>query len=137
MADTTNTPQHKTFFGRLIAAIGSFFGHMVTGAEKAFKALPKEQQDDIVNGVNISQILKSGYTKGKDAVLTEIETKLNIAPDVAEQLLLVALKDININEADLQTGFNKLADRIQAGVTDNHWDDLWKTIAKSAAQWLS
>lgn len=127
----------KTFFGRLIASIGDFFAHLVTGAKNAFDELPKQQQDDIVNGVNISQILKEGYTDGKDAVLTAIETKLNIAPDVAEQLLLVALKDVNINEPDLQAGFDKLAERIQAGVTDNHWNDLWKTIAKSAAQWLS
>lgn len=137
MADTTSTLAHKSFFGKLIAAIGGFFGHLLKGAETGFNDLPKQQQDDIVNGVNISQILKEGYTDGKGAVLTTIETKLNIAPDVAEQLLLVALKDVNINEADLQSGFDKLADRIQAGVTDNHWNDLWKTIAKSAAQWLS
>jgi hypothetical protein len=137
MAETTVTEQHKTFFGRLIAAIGGFFGHLLKGAETGFNDLSKQQQDDIVNGVNISQILKEGYKDGKNAVLTTIETKLNIPPDVAEQLLLTALKDVNINEPDLKAGFGKLADRIQAGVTDNHWNDLWKTIAKSAAQWLS
>ena len=135
MTDTTE--QHKTFFGRLIAAIGGFLSHLFTGAKTAFDELPKEQQDAIVQGVNISQLLKEGYTKGVDFVLKEIEAKLSIPEDVATQLLFVALKDIGINETDLQAGFNKLADRIQSGITDNNWNDLWKTIAKSAAQWLS
>lgn len=125
--------EHTTFFGRL----GAFFAHLVTGAKSAFDSLTKQQQDDIVNGVNISQILKDGYKEGKDVVLATIESQLNIAPDVAEQLLLTALKDANINELDLQAGFDKLADRVQSGISDNNWNDLWKTIAKSAAQWLS
>lgn len=127
----------STFFGRLIAAIGSFFSHLVTGAKTAFEALPPQQQQAIEQGVNISQILKDGYTKGVDFVLGEIETKLNIPVDVATQLLQVALKDVGIDEADLQTGFNKLADKIQAGITDNHYNGIWQAVATSAAQWLS
>lgn len=140
MATTITPPteaQHKTFFGRLIAAIGGFIGHLFAGAQSAWNDLSPQQQDSIVNGINISQILKEGYTKGVDAVLGEIETKLNIPADVATIVLQTALKDAGINETDLQTGFDKLANKIQAGITDNNWNDLWKTIAKSAAQWLS
>lgn len=132
-----STEAQKTFFGRLLAAIGGFFAHLVSGAKTAFSQLPKEQQDAIIQGVNISQILKDGYTKGVAFVLGEIEAKLNIPEDVATILLQSALKDIGIDEADLQTGFNKLKDRIQAGVTDTHYNSLWQTIASSAAQWLS
>jgi len=132
-----STEKQKTFFGRLLAAIGGFFSHLVSGAKTAFSQLPKEQQDAIIQGVNISQILKDGYTKGVDFVLGEIEAKLNIPADVAKILLQTALKDVGIDEADLQTGFNKLADKLQAGVTDTHWNSLWQTIASSAAQWLS
>jgi hypothetical protein len=127
----------QTFFGRLIAAIGGFFAHLLNGAKSAFDELPKQQQDAIIQGVNISQILKDGYTKGVAFVLSEIEAKLNIPEDVATQLLQTALKDIGINEADLQTGFAKLADKLQSGVTDNNWNSLWQTVASSAAQWLS
>lgn len=132
-----STAAQKSFFGRLLAAIGGFFSHLVSGAKSAFSDLPKEQQDAIIQGVNISQILKDGYTKGVDAVLAEIQSKLNIPVDVATILLQTALKDVGIDEADLGVGFGKLADKIQAGITDNHWNSLWQTVAKSAAQWLS
>lgn len=132
-----STAAQKSFFGSLLAAIGGFFSHLVSGAKSAFSDLPKEQQDAIIQGVNISQILKDGYTKGVDAVLSEIQSKLNIPVDVATILLQTALKDVGIDEADLEIGFGKLADKIQAGITDNHWNSLWQTVAKSAAQWLS
>lgn len=132
-----STEAQKTFFGKLLAAIGGFFAHLVSGAKSAFSELPKEQQDAIIQGVNISQILKDGYTKGVQFVLGEIEAKLNIPEDVATILLQSSLKDVGIDEADLQTGFNKLADQIQAGITDTHYNSLWQTIANSAAQWLS
>lgn len=132
-----STPAQKSFFARLLAAIGGFFAHLVSGAKTAFSALPKAQQDAIIQGVNISQILKDGYTKGVDFVLGEIETKLSIPADVATILLQTALKDVGIDEADLEVGFGKLADKIQSGITDNNWNSIWQTIAKSAAQWLS
>lgn len=137
MSTTTQTEQQKTFFGKIIAAIGGFIAHLFTGAKNAFDELTPAQQQAIVQGVNISQILKDGYTKGVDFVLGEIETQLTIPQDVATQLLQTALKDIGINETDLQTGFNKLADKVQAGVTQTGWNSLWQTIASSAAQWLS
>lgn len=132
-----STPAQKSFFKRLIEWIGSFFSHLVSGAKSAFSELPKEQQDAIIHGVNVSQIMKDGYTKGIDFVLGELDTKLHIPADTGKVLLQVALKDVGIDEADLQAGFDKLADKVQAGITDNHWNSLWQTVAKSAAQWLS
>lgn len=132
-----STPAQKSFFKRLIEWIGGFFSHLVSGAKSAFSELPKEQQDALIQGVNVSQIMKDGYTKGVDFVLGEIDAKLHIPADTGKVLLQVALKDVGIDEADLQVGFDKLADKVQAGITDNHWNSLWQTVAKSAAQWLS
>lgn len=128
---------HKTFFGKLIAAIGGFFAHLVTGAKSAYDELPKEQQDALVQGVNISELMKQGYTKGGDWLLGQIETKLSIPPDVATQLLLTVLKDMGINVTKVQDGLDQLANKVQAGITDNNWNSLWQLGAKSAAQWLS
>jgi len=133
----TETEQHKTFFGKIIASIGGFIAHLFTGAKNAFNDLPKEQQDAIIQGVNISQLLKEGYKEGAGYVLAEIETKLNIPADVATQLLLTVFKDMGINVTKVQDGLDQIADKVQAGITDNNWNSLWQIGAKSAAQWLS
>lgn len=133
MSETT----HSTFFGKLIAAIGSFFAHLVTGAKNAFEELDPQQQQAIIQGVNVSQIIKEGYTKGADFVIGEVATKLNMPTDVAEQVILTALKDIHINVTSVQSGLDKLANAVQAGITDNNWNGIWQSVATSAAQWLA
>lgn len=133
MSDTTT----KTFFGRLIAALGSFFAHLVTGAKNAYDALPPEQQQAIVKGVNVSQIIKLGYAKGEDAVVAEVAAEINVSKEVAEQVILIALKDIHINVTSVQAGLDKLANAIQGGITDNNWNGIWQSVATSAAGWLS
>lgn len=132
-----STPAQKSFFKRLIEWIGGFFSHLVSGAKSAFSDLPKEQQDAIIQGVNISQLLKEGYAKGEDFILQEIEVKLHIPADVSTQLLLTVFKDMRIDVDNVQDGLDQLADIIQAGITDNNWNSLWQLGASSATQWLS
>lgn len=131
------TEKQKTFFGRLIADFGAFLLHLFTGAKNAFNDLPPQQQQDIINGVNISQIIKDGYTKGEQFVVDEVSKTLNLPVDVTQQVILTGLKDIGINVTSIQAGFDQLAAKIQAGITDTHWNSLWQTVASSAAQWLS
>lgn len=133
----TQTEQQKTFFGHLIESIGAFLSHLFTGAKNAFEELPPQTQQDIINGVNISQIIKDGYAKGEQFVVDEVSKTLNLPVDVTQQVILTGLKDIGINVTSIQTGFDQLAAKIQAGITDTNWNSLWQTLASSAAQWLS
>lgn len=131
------TEQHKTFFGKLIAAIGGFFSHLLNGAKSAFEELPQEQQNDIVNGVNISQIIKDGYKEGEDYIVNAVAEQTKTDTSEAQALIRVALKDIGINKDSIQEGLDTIADMVDKGITDNDYNGLWRDIATSAAQWLS
>jgi hypothetical protein len=128
---------HTTFFGKLIAAIGGFFAHLVTGAKSAYDELPADQQQAIINGVSVSQIIKDGYKRGEDYVVNTVAQQAKISPGAAVQLIFIALADIGIKKDSIQDGLNTLADMIGKGITDNDYNGLWKGLATSAAQWLS
>lgn len=134
---TIQTAEQKSFFGKIIAAIGSFFSHLLSGAKTAFDELSPDQQQAIENGVNISQIIKTGYKLGADYVIEEVTKATGVSSDVAEQLILSAFKDMSINATSIQAGLDALADKIQSGITDNDYNGLWQDLARSAAQWLS
>lgn len=121
----------------IIASIGEFFAKLFGDTKDAFNDLPKEQQDAIIQGVNISQIIKDGYAKGEAFVVTQIAAKLNVSEDVANGVILYVLKSFGINEPSIQEGFDKLADRVQSGLTDEGWNGLWQLGAQSAASWMS
>lgn len=122
----------------LIASIGHFFENLFKTTQNAFNALPQDQQDAIIQGVNISQLIKEGYTKGETALVSEVSAKLDISYDVADSVILHVLNSIpGINVTVIQDGLNKLADSLQAGITDSGWNGLWETVAKAAATWLS
>jgi hypothetical protein len=122
----------------LIASIGHFFENLFKSTQTAFNELPKEQQDAIISGVNISQIIKEGYTKDETALVSEVAEKLSISTDVANGVILHVLNSIpGINVTAIQDGLDKLADSLQSGITDEGWNGLWETVAKAAASWLS
>lgn len=134
---TTQTETQKTFFGKLIAAIGSFFEHLLSGAKTAFDNLPPDQQQALINGVNISQIIKENYTKGETAVVQLIADKTGLPSDVITQAILAIAKDAGINVTSVQAYLDSLADKVQAGITDNGWNSLFSDIAAFGASWLS
>lgn len=121
----------------LINSIGHFFESLFNNTKADFNNLPKEQQDAIVQGVNLSQILKEGYTKGADAIVSEVSSKLNITTDVAEQVILHVLQSLGINVTDIQKGLDQLSERVQNTVTSDGWNGLWQSVAKFGASWLS
>lgn len=127
-----------TVLGNLIQSIGHFFENLFKTTQNAFNELPKEQQDAIVQGVNISQLIKDGYKAGETALVSEVATKLNISTDVATGVILHTLNSIpGINTTTIQAGLDKLADNIQAGITDDGWNGLWETVAKAGASFLA
>lgn len=129
--------EHKTFFGKLIAAIGGFFSHLVSGAKSAYDELPQEQKDQLEKGVNVSQLLKSGYSKGEAYIVHEVATSLKVDEQTATTITLVMLKDMGFNVTKVQDGLDQIADKIQAGITDNNYNDLWQLGSKSVAIYLS
>lgn len=122
----------------LIDSIGHFFGQLFRTTKTAFEQLPKEQQDAIISGINISAIIKGGYLKGETAIINEVAQKLNVSTEVAKEVVLHVLNSIpGINTADVQSGLDKLADALQSGITDEGWNGLWEVAAKSAASWMA
>ncbi|MEB0262287.1 hypothetical protein [Mucilaginibacter sp. 10I4] len=122
---------------KLIQSIGHFFANLFAHTKEDFNNLPKDQQDAIIQGVNLSQLIKDGYKEGEAALVANVAAKLNISTDVAKGLILYTLKSLGINVTVIQDGLNQLADRIQAGITDEGWNGLWQVAAQSAASWLS
>lgn len=122
----------------LIDSIGNWFGALFRTTKTAYEQLPKQQQDAIISGVNISQIIKQGYTKGETDLVAEVASKLGISTEVAETVILHVLNSIpGINTASIQAGLDKLADALQNGITDEGWNGLWEVAAKSAASWMA
>jgi hypothetical protein len=137
MSSTTQTTEQKTFFGKLLAAIGGFFIHLLSGAKTAFNELSPEQQQALINGVNISQIIKENYSKGETAVVELIATQTGLPNDVVAASILAIAKDAGINITSVQGYLDALADKVQAGITDNGWNSLFSDIAAFGASWLS
>ncbi len=122
----------------LINSIGHFFANLFNSTKDAFNELPQAQQDAIISGINISQIIKGAYTSGETALVSEVATKLGVTTDIAEAVILHVLNSIpGINTTSIQDGLNKLADHIQTGITDDGWNGLWEVAAKSAASWMA
>lgn len=137
MSTAVETTATKTFFGKIIAAIGVFFTHLLNGAKAAFSELSPDQQQALINAVNISQIIKEGYTKGEDYVVAEITTATGMPKDVVEQTILAIAKDAGVNTTSVQGYLDSLANRVQADITDNGWNSLFSDIAAFGATWLS
>jgi hypothetical protein len=134
---TTQTHAQKTFFGSLLAAIGGFFANLVSGARGAFNKLSPDQQKALIDGTNISQILKENYKQGESSVLALITKTTGIPTDVATQVILAIAKDAGVNVTSVQDYLNHLADKVQSGITDNGWNALFSDIAAFGASWLS
>ena len=133
----STTAQQKTWLGKLIAEIGEFFGSLFNGAKKAFNSLSHEQQQALINGVNVSQIIKEGYAKGEAYVVAEIAKVTGLSADVITPLILSIAKDAGINVTSVQAYLDAIANKVQAGITDNGWNNLFSDIASFAASWLS
>jgi hypothetical protein len=121
----------------LIQSIGKFFDGLFRSTKKAFNELPEDQKDAIIKGVNISELIKSGYTLGPEYLINAVATGCDVSKDVARGVIDHVLKSWGINSTDIQSGLDKLAERIEDGLTDDGWNGLWEVGAKAAASWLS
>lgn len=120
----------------LINSIGHFFSGLFKSTQKAYNELPEDQQQAILNGVNIAEIIKQGYKEGEEYLVAVIAAKANISTDIARGVIDHVLKSWGINETSVQAGLDKLAQTIEKGLTNDGWNGLWETVAKSAASFL-
>jgi len=127
----------STTIGKLLASIGTFFVHIFNGAKNGFEAMPQAQQQEVIQGVNIAQVIKTGYSKGADYIVNEISNVTHVSPDVATTAIIAIAKDSGVNVDSVQAYLDHIADKIHAGITDNHWNNLWESVAKFAASFLS
>jgi hypothetical protein len=137
MKTTVSPTIHKTVLGRLLASIGGFITHLLNSAKNGYNAMPADQQQALVKGVNISQLIKDNYTKGETALVNLVATELNISPDVASSAILSIAKDSGINTGKIQDYLDSIANKVQAGITDNGWNALWQTVAQFATSFIS
>lgn len=126
----------------LINSIGHFFENLFKTTQHAFNELPKEQQDAIISGVNLSQLIKDGYLKGETSLIGDVAEKLGVSTDVAKGLILHVLNSLGIEAIDIhgvniQLGLDAFADRVQAIATDDGHNGLYESIAKFSASWLA
>lgn len=121
----------------LIQSIGHFFANLFNSTRDAFNDLPKEQQDAILKGVLVSEIIKTGYEAGEQAVIKYVAQKCEVSEDVSKSVILHVLHSLGINVSNIQEGLDGLAGRIENTITDDGWNGLWESVAKFAASWMS
>ncbi len=133
----STTTEQESWFQKLLETLGSIFTGLFTSAKKEFNNLSQAQQTALINGVNVSQIIKGGYAKGEAYVVAEVSTLTGLDTADATQLILSIAKDAGVNTTSVQAYLDTLADKVQAGITDNGWNSLFSDIASFAASWLS
>jgi len=137
LSTTVSPSVHKTVLGRLLASIGSFVTGLLNGAKKGFQAMPADQQQAVIQGVNISQILKENYAKGEAAVVQLVSDKVGVSSEIANAAILAIASASGIKTGKIQDYLDSIANKVQAGVTDNEWNSLWQTAAQFGASYLT
>jgi hypothetical protein len=105
----------KTFFGKLIASVISFFGsifkHVMEGAEKTFNELPKETQDALLHGSGVMEF---------------INTQVDALPEDVEAAILEKFPDLNMDS--LKAGLLAVAKGFKLDVDENSLHDIVSKI---------
>lgn len=127
--------KQKTFFGRLFAAIGSMFVHVMNGAEKTFKSLPKEAQDALLHGSGVIEFINSNVGELPENIEAGILEKF---PDLDTEALKAGLLAIS-KAFNLPVDENSLPDiikKIQNYLSSLH-GNVWDAIVQGAANILA
>jgi len=121
----------------LIKSIGHFFERLFKNTADDFDNLPADQKASIVDGINVSEIIKLLYKNGEQQVIEGVMQRLHVSENVAIGVVDYALKSWGINETTIQDGLDELDLILSNGITDGGWNSLWKTLAENAAMWIS
>lgn len=103
--------EHKRFFGRLLAAIGSIFTGLFNEMKKVYNDLPQEAKDALLHGTGIIDILN---------------TEIGKTP--AELRALILSKYPDLDETKLEEGLFRLIHVFKLLPDSNNIDDVITAI---------
>lgn len=106
----------------------AIFPFLFSAIEREFNKLPKEEQDQLIQGGQFGQIIKTSLTDGYDAIITDAG-KIGIDATTAENLLTALAKKMNISVTSGRDFIDKLQAQVNAGLEDSTWDALWTTVS--------
>lgn len=121
-----------SIFASIFGGLWKLIKGLFESTANEFNKLPKEQQDAILNGVQVSQIIKDNIDRGETYVIDVIASRLNLSQDVAKGLF-----DRLSNDLGFQNILEVISNRIGQGITDIAHNALFQLIAQSAATFLS
>lgn len=103
----------KTFFGKILEAIGNTFGSVLRGAKKTFDQLLPEQQAALLHG---------------SGVLAFITQELEKTPGEIRDGILEKFPDLDV--AKLESGLFQIAKAFNLNVEANNLEDLIEKLQK-------
>lgn len=123
-------------FSRLIASIGSFFAKLIHDTGDAFEKLPPDQQIAILNGTNLSQLLKDNFNRAEVYVIDLVAVKLDVSFDVAKAAILYVGKQLGVTEGSVQAVLDHVGGKVTSGIDDIAHNSFFKSIAEFASFFL-
>jgi hypothetical protein len=91
--------------------------------------LSQEEKDALIKSGQIGQILKEQLANGEAAVVNAISEKLGLTPDEVNKTLLALAKAMRYNVDTVSEFIDLLQAKINAGLEDNEWDELWEMVS--------
>lgn len=120
-----------SIFSSIFGGLWKLIKGLFESTQDEFNKLPKEQQDAILQGVQVSQIIKDGVGKAESEIIQLVSDKLGISHDIATGLFAQLSADLKVDQV-----VSGVADKIEAGLTDLAHNALFDNIAKFAASFL-
>ncbi len=125
----------KTFFGKIIAAIGSVFSGLFNAAKKTYDKLPKETQDSIVNGSGIVSLINDmigeAPAKIREAIIAKYPD-VDVAKLEAGLFEIVHALGLLPNAKDLEYLISVLQDYLK-NKTGKFWADASRSLSSLVA----
>lgn len=119
-------------FSRLFGAIWDAIKSLFESTKDAFNNLPADEQQAILNGTKVAQIIKDNITRGETYVIDVVAIQCGISIDDATDLFQTLAKDLKLDQV-----VSGVAERIESGITDIAHSSLFQSIAQFAASYLS
>lgn len=121
-----------SIFSKLFGVIWNAIKSLFESTKDAFEQLPSDEQQAILNGTKVAQIIKDNLSRGETYVIDVIAVQLNISVDDAADLFQSLAKDLNVDQV-----VSGIADKVAQGLTDIAHNSLFQSIAQFAASYLS
>lgn len=121
-----------SIFSKLFGAIWDAIKSLFESTKDAFNELPADEQQAIINGTKVAQIIKDNIGRGETYVIDVVALQLGISIDDATDLFQTLAKDLKLDHV-----VSGIAEKIESGITDIAHNSLFQSIAQFAASYLS